>query len=522
MKNKFKLLVFTLSVFTLLISSELQAQWVNAASSSLPSGNHFATMAESGSGLYIGSLEGNLYYNNFSTGLSKSWTAIANPSGANSPISSICAIGTDVYVAWCNDIYLSTNSGASFGATPIATNFYCAPLNNNYYQDFNTQLFATDGTSFYYVANNATNSTLGIYKSTLGSTTVTTLNISPPYAVNCLYVNKLNGRLYAGTNGGLYSTSTSTVNAAWSNEFAGTSYSGYAVYQIVPSDYNTAAYPSGSFNLCSCATKTLASYRYPFYMVANTCSGECPTIIQQAVSIYGQGSASLPLGSCFSCTTCCTKYIYTTSISYSDNSRGWPFPTNSTILNFVTASGNASPAKIWGISTQSTGSEQGTYTNTSTWSTGSGGLTGLPTPFTNYTTEAALGSQNTYNGVAGYIFFSFNEPINTPNIYAESYSAAKTGDEDNGTIVTPSFSALDNSLNLFPNPTTGKITFDLSTLQSSYFSIKIYDQLGREVDVPASNSYTDAGSLKLDVDMRNMPTGIYFYKVDAEKWFYNG
>lgn len=493
-------------------------QWADAGAGLPSSGigsSGFAALSESSSTLWMGSLDGELYYNNFSTGVgSTNWVHVTRPSGANSPLSNICAVGSDIYVAWDNVIYLSTNSGSTW--TSIATNFNPGPLNANYYQDFNTQLFGSDGTNFYYVANTSSCCGATIYKASLGSTSFTTLNSYTGW-VNCFYV--YGGRIYIGTNSGLFAASSGTVSGTWSTEFSGTSFSGDAVYQFVNSQYST-SYPTGTFISCSCATSLpVSSTFYPFYMVANSCTGTgaCPKIIQLVEGRYGQGFASEPLSDCHFCTTCCTKYMWQSVYSYTDNSWSSGFPTNSSVGDFVTASGDvtastAAAAKIWGLSTQSSGAENHTFVNSSAWSAGT--LSGLPGTISTYNAHAAIGSHNTYDGTSGLVFFTF-DIATVGHIYFLSYTSAKTSDMDNEGILTPSFDALGNSLNIYPNPATDKVTFDLSMTQNADFSLKIYDQLGREIIIPASNSYMDMGRLKLDVSLSDFPTGIYYCRLNA-------
>ncbi len=524
-----RLFAFFFFSFFFLLSKPSNAQWTGASVGLPTSGigtTGYTALAESGNTLYIGSLDGELYYNDFSTGLSKSWTHITKPSGAVSPITNICANGSYLYVNWNTEIYLSSNNGASW--TKVATNFEASP-SSTYYLGFNNQMFASDGIYFWYLKQ----STGTIYQSTIGNTsgTWTTYNtISSVGTINCFY--QYQNRLFVGTTTGLYATRATGASGGWSDEFAGTPYSGTAVYQFINTQYSTTypdpvsnqnGYVTGHVGACSLPSPSSYTY-YPFYMITNSCGTTagtaCPKIIQQVEtrSVYVISSGP---GSMFFCPGG-TQYNYRwqSAFSYTDNSRSFGFPSSSAHDNFVTASGDvtaglASAAKIWGITTASSGSELGTYVNTATWTTGTGGITGLPS-FTNLNLNAALGSHNTYGSLSGLVFLSCRYSGGYGMIYAMSYTQAKTG-EDDGPIFTLNAKDASSSLNLFPNPTSNKITFDISTLASTDFELRIYNQLGQEVLIPASNSSLDAGEMKLSVNVATLPTGIYFYKLKADK-----
>ena len=524
----FKVIYFTLTI-CFFVNQTIHSQWLLANTGLPTSGagsSGFASLAESSTGLYMGSLDGELYFNNFNTGITKSWTHINGPSGAISALTNICATGSDVYVAWNNNIYLSTNNGSSWVATPIETNFNPSGTPPLICGGLDLQLFATDGTYFYFIINSISANTGTIYRTPVGSTSAPTVLNTYPTQVNCLYY--YNTKLYIGTNSsigsgpyaGLHSTSSSTVSAPWSDEFAGTPYEGVEIDQFVNTQYST-SYPTGGGTGCESYPPTIY---YPFYMTSP--DGASGTQFIQMVEQRYRHYATFPHSSCPDCpANSCLPYTWLSTYSYTENSRA-AFPSDiSCNEQFVAASGGvpaptAAAAKVWGITTQGPSyGELGSYVNTSTWSPGTGGVSGLPL-ITSVFVQSALGSHNTYDGVSGYIFLTLDETASGPGlVYAESYSAAKTGGDapDYGSIITPTFTALDNSLNLFPNPASNKVTFDLSILQSSNFSLSIYDQLGRVIAIPASNSYLDEGVLKLDVDLSEFPTGIYFYKLNADK-----
>ncbi|MBS1494679.1 MAG: T9SS type A sorting domain-containing protein [Bacteroidetes bacterium] len=78
--------------------------------------------------------------------------------------------------------------------------------------------------------------------------------------------------------------------------------------------------------------------------------------------------------------------------------------------------------------------------------------------------------------------------------------------------IPKSFNLKQNYPNPF-NPAT-KIVYDLPF--NSKVTLKIFDALGREVSVLASNEVQNAGSYAADFNAANLPSGIYFYTLNAE------
>lgn len=94
------------------------------------------------------------------------------------------------------------------------------------------------------------------------------------------------------------------------------------------------------------------------------------------------------------------------------------------------------------------------------------------------------------------------EIIGTPNITSYLYPY---------TFIMDSFLSTDtfdtnNSLNLFPNPTTSKVFFDNSI--SNFKEVSIYNYLGQEVTKTSFNSSTNNQA----IDMSNLATGVYVLK----------
>jgi hypothetical protein len=76
------------------------------------------------------------------------------------------------------------------------------------------------------------------------------------------------------------------------------------------------------------------------------------------------------------------------------------------------------------------------------------------------------------------------------------------------------FSLMQNYPNPF-NPST-KITY---TLQSDgKFRLSIYDLLGREVAILVNNERKTAGEYVVSFNAANLPSGVYFYKLQTESY----
>ncbi|MFW9928526.1 MAG: T9SS type A sorting domain-containing protein [Candidatus Thorarchaeota archaeon] len=66
----------------------------------------------------------------------------------------------------------------------------------------------------------------------------------------------------------------------------------------------------------------------------------------------------------------------------------------------------------------------------------------------------------------------------------------------------------------FPNPFNLKTTIDYSLLEESFVTIKIYDILGNEIATLRSER-EPAGNYSINFNARNLPSGIYFYRMQA-------
>ena len=75
-------------------------------------------------------------------------------------------------------------------------------------------------------------------------------------------------------------------------------------------------------------------------------------------------------------------------------------------------------------------------------------------------------------------------------------------------VLPTGFVLEDNYPNPF-NPTT-KISFSLP--QKSQVKLKVFDVLGREIQILADGVY-DAGKYEVEFNATNLPSGVYFYNL---------
>jgi hypothetical protein len=87
------------------------------------------------------------------------------------------------------------------------------------------------------------------------------------------------------------------------------------------------------------------------------------------------------------------------------------------------------------------------------------------------------------------------------------------GIQPSSTIIPETFSLHQNYPNPF-NPTT-TIRFDVRT--SGNVSLKVFDVLGREVEVIV-NEYLKSGSYSVQFSGENLPSGVYYYELRAESF----
>ena len=66
-----------------------------------------------------------------------------------------------------------------------------------------------------------------------------------------------------------------------------------------------------------------------------------------------------------------------------------------------------------------------------------------------------------------------------------------------------------------PNPVSGRTTIRYSLAEPATVSLTVYDVIGRRVATVVDGERQSVGPHDVDVNMRNLPAGVYFYQLDA-------
>ncbi|MEI6577224.1 MAG: T9SS type A sorting domain-containing protein, partial [Bacteroidota bacterium] len=69
------------------------------------------------------------------------------------------------------------------------------------------------------------------------------------------------------------------------------------------------------------------------------------------------------------------------------------------------------------------------------------------------------------------------------------------------------------SLDVFPNPSSGRTNFALNLNEDAKLDIRIYDLLGKEVMSKIIDETLPAGSHTIEVDASALSQGVYTYKM---------
>jgi hypothetical protein len=85
-----------------------------------------------------------------------------------------------------------------------------------------------------------------------------------------------------------------------------------------------------------------------------------------------------------------------------------------------------------------------------------------------------------------------------------------TGVEDRNDVVVERFRLEQN----YPNPFNPSTTITYQVPENSFVSIKVYDVLGKEV-TSLINEEKSVGSYEVEFDATSLPSGIYFYRLQA-------
>jgi len=108
-------------------------------------------------------------------------------------------------------------------------------------------------------------------------------------------------------------------------------------------------------------------------------------------------------------------------------------------------------------------------------------------------------------GQAGSLYLSIGEPMNTELSEGDilisqgflQVSIAETTDIDD---------LLEESINVFPNPTTAVLTLELPEMSGSY-QYQLFNSMGAEIEM------RELELIRTEVDLSSLSSGTYFIKV---------
>jgi hypothetical protein len=89
-----------------------------------------------------------------------------------------------------------------------------------------------------------------------------------------------------------------------------------------------------------------------------------------------------------------------------------------------------------------------------------------------------------------------------------------TGVEENNSNIPERFSLHQN----YPNPFNPKTTISYSLQQASAVTLKVFDAMGGEVATIIQNETKAAGNHEVTFNAVNLPSGVYFYRLQTENY----
>ena len=76
-------------------------------------------------------------------------------------------------------------------------------------------------------------------------------------------------------------------------------------------------------------------------------------------------------------------------------------------------------------------------------------------------------------------------------------------------------SSFENSLNVYPNPSSGEINIDFLLGSDKNVNMELFDAVGKKINISVENKF-HSGNNSLKFDMRTYPSGIYLLKVKSD------
>jgi hypothetical protein len=115
--------------------------------------------------------------------------------------------------------------------------------------------------------------------------------------------------------------------------------------------------------------------------------------------------------------------------------------------------------------------------------------------------------------LTGYVTNGYDTTATSNSIFFPTASIV-TEVEEASTRVPMSYALYQN----YPNPFNPQTTISYSLPQVSTVTIKVYDLMGREVATLMQNEKKGQGNYEISFDASNLSSGVYFYKLQTERF----
>ena len=115
-----------------------------------------------------------------------------------------------------------------------------------------------------------------------------------------------------------------------------------------------------------------------------------------------------------------------------------------------------------------------------------------------------------FEAKAGSSFYAYIAPTNTCN---GAMRMANTAEEEKESIA---------NIQVFPNPFTSHVSFQIDLQKASQLSINIYDIQGKMIDVSVQNTTINEGIYTKEFDFGHLSKGIYFYTLRIDDQVQSG
>lgn len=117
-----------------------------------------------------------------------------------------------------------------------------------------------------------------------------------------------------------------------------------------------------------------------------------------------------------------------------------------------------------------------------------------------------------FDELVGVLYFSFSNYKLIPRTNEDFVGYTDVEDEQNSQ--QPKQYALNQN---YPNPFNPSTTISYSIPNDGFVSLRIYNVLGQEIK-SLVNQFQKSGNYKLMFDASNLPSGVYFYKIEANNF----